>query len=506
MGTKILVFGVDAMEIRLILDWIEDGTLPALASLKERSAWAPVINPSRMHHSALWSNFYTGVGPDRHGQYMRTVFDPLRYSFTAQRPESDKVTAFWLRDGLREKRVAVINMPSAPLDKGINGMQVVEWGMHDCHHKSITTSPPELAAEILARFGGDPVGICDVNERTPAECRDFRDRLIRRLRAKSEMARHYLASDQWDLFVTVLDETHSVGHQCWHLHDPAHPLHDRQLEAELGDPIKDVYVEVDRALGQILELVDDTTTVLFLTDLGMGPAEDGTLVLDEILRRIEGRSLSSGPHTVAVLKSIWNAMPHWMQAVARPLRWKFGPRLHDKLHTNERSQRRCFWLPTQDPGGGIRINLVGRESDGLVQPGPECEAFTEHLIEELHQLVDGRSGKPMVSEVVRTRNLDLGENAGDLPDLIVRWAIASPTSIESSTVGRIDPVYSSRKGDHDINMTGVFLATGPRVMPGALNNSVKLEDLAPTIASLLGAPLEDTDGVPIAAVCNSNTG
>ena len=102
MGTKILVFGVDAMEMRLILDWIDEGTLPALALLKERGAWGPVINPLKMHHSALWSNFYTGVGPDRHGQYMRSVFDPLRYSFTAQRPESDEVTAFWLRDGMRE--------------------------------------------------------------------------------------------------------------------------------------------------------------------------------------------------------------------------------------------------------------------------------------------------------------------------------------------------------------------------------------------------------------------
>ena len=494
------------MDMRLVLDWIEDGTLPAFASLKERSAWGPVTNPSRTHHSALWTNFYTGVGPDRHGQYAQTVFDPLHYSFTSGRPESDKVTAFWLRDGLREKRVAVINMPIAPLDKGINGMQVVHWGTHDYHHKSITTWPPELADEILGRFGDDPVGNHDVDERTPAEFRDFRDRLIRRLRAKSEMARHYLASEQWDLFITVLDETHSGGHQCWQLHDPAHPLHDRQLEAELGDPIKDIYVEVDRALGQILELVDDDTTVLFLTDLGMGPAEDGTLVLDEILRRIEGHSVSAGTRTVGVLKAMWSAMPHWVQAVARPLRWRFGPRLYDKLHTNERSERRCFWFPTLDPGGdGIRINLVGRESHGLVQPGPECEAFTEHLIEELHQLVDGRSGKPMVSEVVRTRDLDLGENAGNLPDLIVRWAITSPTSIESPTVGRVDPVYGSSKGDHNSDMTGFFLATGPGVIPGALNNPVKLEDFAPTISNMLGDSLEVTDGVPIAAVCNRNT-
>ena len=54
-------------------------------------------------------------------------------------------------------------------------------------------------------------------------------------------------------------------------------------------------------------------------------------------------------------------------------------------------------------------------------------------------------------------------------------------------------------------MIGVFLATGPGVMPGALDKSVKLEDITATIGSLLGAPLEDTDGVTIAELCNSKT-
>ena len=286
MGTKVLVFGVDAMEPRLLEEWIEDGSLPTLAALKARGAWGTVTNPRQMLHSALWSNFYTGVGPTRHGQYMYTLFDPERYSFSADRPETDRIAPFWRRDGLRDKRSAIVNVPEAPLDPEINGLQVVKWGMHDYHHKTIATAPPALAEEVLQRFGGDPVGISDVNDRTAKEFRDFRDRLIQRLRAKGDMACHYLAAEDWDLFITAVDETHSVGHQCWHLHDSAHPLYDPALAAEVGDPLKEVYIEVDRALGRMLEQVDEDTTVLILSDLGMGPAEDATLVLDEILRRI----------------------------------------------------------------------------------------------------------------------------------------------------------------------------------------------------------------------------
>ena len=65
-----------------------------------------------------------------------------------------------------------------------------------------------------------------------------------------------------------------------------------------------------------------------------------------------------------------------------------------------------------------------------------------------------------------------------------------------------------RPGDlceHDVKMTGFFLATSPGVVPEALNHPVQLEDFAPTTASLLGVSLDDTAGVPTAAVCNSNT-
>ena len=153
----------------------------------------------------------------------------------------------------------------------------------------------------------------------------------------------------------------------------------------------------------------------------------------------------------------------------------------------------------------MRINLVGREPHGLVQPGQEYEELIEHLIEEFHQLVDGRSGKPMVAEVIRSRDLDLGGSVDDWPDLIVRWALTSSVSIESPTVGSVHPVYSSRKGEHDVEMTGFFFATGPEVLPGVLDHPAKMEDFAPTIASLLGMSLDETDGTPIAEICGSHT-
>ena len=275
MSAKVFVFGIDAMEPRLLAEWMGDGTLPAFASLRERAAWGEVINPPRRFSGASWPNFYTGFGPGRHGQYLRTVFDEQDSRHEGYRPDHDQVPAFWLQESWSEKQIAVINMPFAPLHEGLSGLQLVDWGVHDSHDHTIQAWPQAMLHEVLSRFGGDPVGNCEIEDRSPLEFGEFRDRLIRRVRAKCDMICHYLASHQWDLFISVLDETHCVGHQTWHILDPTHPLHDRAVANAVGNPIHDVYSAIDDALASVMKLIGDDGTLLVISSHGMGPAAGG---------------------------------------------------------------------------------------------------------------------------------------------------------------------------------------------------------------------------------------
>src|SRR4030095_8625233 len=77
-----------------------------------------------------------------------------------------------------------------------------------------------------------------------------------------------------------------VGHQCWHFHDPAHPRHDSHAAAVVGDPVRDVYVAIDAALGRVLDAIDEQTTVILYTGHGMGPKYDAQFFLDDILLRL----------------------------------------------------------------------------------------------------------------------------------------------------------------------------------------------------------------------------
>jgi predicted AlkP superfamily phosphohydrolase/phosphomutase len=178
-------------------------------------------------------------------------------------------------------------------------------------------------------------------------------------------------------------------------------------------------------------------------------------------------------------------------------------RAYDATRSGDRHRRRCFLVPTNDNCAGVRINLAGREPRGIVQPGAELEALCDELRRELLALVEPTSGRPLVREVLRTRDVFAGERAGDLPDLLVRWHRDAPIAgAASPRIGRIDREYrGNRTGDHRAYGALLVRAAGADVgTPGAHLGTVSVTDVAPTIGALLGVPLPAADGRAIAAL------
>jgi predicted AlkP superfamily phosphohydrolase/phosphomutase len=309
----------------------------------------------------------------------------------------------------------------------------------------------------------------------------------------------YLDSRDWDLFFCTLDETHCVGHACWHLLDPDNPRYDPQVARVAGNPIKDVYIAIDEALGAILKRIDDQSTVIVLASHGMGPIEPDREVLEEILRRIEGRPTVATTRGITAIKRRIGHLPIWAQKLLLPLREKYSSRINETMRKRERQSRRYFAIENQDGTGGIRINLKGRESLGMVTAGEEYESVISHLTNELVQLVDGETGEPMVEQVIRREDIDYDGYGGSLPDLVVKWVKKLPAWIESPAVGRINPIYYCRTANHT-RMLGLLTAIGPGVVSGPLSDPVRLEDLGPSIAKLLNVPIEAADGRPIDAL------
>jgi predicted AlkP superfamily phosphohydrolase/phosphomutase len=170
---------------------------------------------------------------------------------------------------------------------------------------------------------------------------------------------------------------------------------------------------------------------------------------------------------------------------------------------------RCFPVENGLPVGAIRLNLAGREPHGVLQPGTEADTFCDELREQLLDIVDGRTGTPLVTAVHRTASLYRGEHLDWLPDLLVEWNPGVPTGTRalaggrgahvratSARIGTVDGANTyGRTGDH--LPTGFFVFAQPGRSQGIERPAVSLMDFHPTICRLMGVPAGSGDGAAI---------
>ena len=139
--------------------------------------------------------------------------------------------------------------------------------------------------------------------------------------------------------------------------------------------------------------------------------------------------------------------------------------------------------------GGVRINLVGRESHGRIHRGREYDALCERLEADLRALVNVETGTPVVTRVERSDAHYERSQLDALPDLFVEWNSERPTeTIWSPRFGLIRSPYTHwRTGDHKPG--GLLLARGPAIPAGASLPSLEIDRLGDLLASHLGVEL-----------------
>jgi predicted AlkP superfamily phosphohydrolase/phosphomutase len=159
---------------------------------------------------------------------------------------------------------------------------------------------------------------------------------------------------------------------------------------------------------------------------------------------------------------------------------------------------KAFALPSFSEGY-VRLNVKGREAEGIVDPADYDTACSE-VSADIMRLTDARTGKPAVKRVIRTRVGPHGPAAdGERPsdaDLIVIWDGVPIDVVDHPTAGRIGPVPFKRSGSHVHR--GFLLAAGPGVAAGRRFPEGHALDIPPTILALLGAPVPaHFDGRPL---------
>jgi hypothetical protein len=400
------------------------------------------------------------------------------------------------------------------------------------------SAPASLFADLVARYGCHPaLESDDASIYDRAALLDLRDRLLEGLRRRIAITKDLLRRERWDLFLTMIGETHSAGHNFWHLSQPEHPLY-ASTHRDGEDPLGDVFRSADGAVADIIGAAPPDATIVIFSVHGMEANSvdlPSMVFLPELMFRYSfpgRRGLTGSPDGAPIpppqsrlQRSCWEdelyAMKHDGNPVTRLLRrhvpsdlyyrierklgWRSAPvcyRECSKLHYQPAwwyrdawPQMKAFALPSFSEGY-VRINLAGREPNGVVRPG-DYDRVCAEITAILRDLRDARSGRPLVRDVMRTRQSP-DENGPTLPDadLIVSWQPLTTDVVDSPTLGRIGPVPFYRAGSHVER--GFIMLNGPGIPAGSTIPPGHSLDLAPTILSLMGVPLPSQfDGTPL---------
>src|SRR5262249_26522222 len=137
---------------------------------------------------------------------------------------------------------------------------------------------------------------------------------------------------------------------------------------------------------------------------GVGPNHCAWHLLPQVLSRAGFNGEPSPTETVngrsrkPLLRRLRDAVPARLRLeISSRLPWQLRNRLEFQLAAanTDWSRTRAFTLPA-DLEGCIRINLQGREPEGIIEPGGQYEDVCSELTEALEKLINPATGRPAV--------------------------------------------------------------------------------------------------------------
>ncbi|HSJ59253.1 MAG TPA: alkaline phosphatase family protein, partial [Anaerolineae bacterium] len=295
-----------------------------------------------------------------------------------------------------------------------------------------------------------------------------------------------------------------ILHQLWHYFDPDHPW---RTDHEDREPVVRAYFErVDDSIGKLLELKDDDTLVIVLSDHGMGRANN-FIVLNNWL-------LDTG--MLHLKRNVWTRLKAF--AFRHGLTLRNVHQVADRLGLAQQAEYvagyfvdhllKMAFLSFLDVDwersraysfgrhlGSIYINVKGREPEGIVEPGAEYEAVRDEIEQLAREFRDPHTGRRLIGEVLRREEIYHGPFMEQAPDLILRPNEPSDIFFGLADFGHRETVSTVYRYSGMHRDFGMLIMNGPGIQPGAAVQDAAIPDLAPTILHAMGLAVPtDMDG------------
>jgi len=487
---RVVILGMDGLEPSLLEKWWDE--LPNFRRLRDQGTFSRLESVFPPDSVPAWATIYTGLPPDAHG-----ILDSIDYLDAKKQSLECDVTGlqdncFWDIAARQDKRVCVINPFLAYPVWPVNGIMVngpvFVTGAVQAHPESI------LAEYDVPELGG----IVDTPTRKTLGA--FAEKTEKLTLEHLRFAKELFGREKWDLFFINFLTLDRVQHAFWRYCDPKDPTYPGKNP--YSGVIQDFYRLHDRVLGEFLELIDDASVLIVLSDHGHGMRCTKALCVNEFLRQ-EGllkSSVSAGKLDPKYI--LERAKTFVLRMLAKydlqDLSYKIG-RLVPGAKALKKStfvidgagsSARVARFAGMNPYGGIDLPRSGFESDQAYA------AVADSLLNDLGTLEDPETGHRIVKWAKRREELFRGPHACIYPEII--FQLDFEYGVSRSLFGPlidVNPTHKKISGGH--MPQGALLAN--HRLPTSTSGRIDAVSITPMVLHLLNVEVPAKLGAATAA-------
>ena len=444
---RVLIIGLDCAEPSLVFDKYR-AEMPNLQSLISQGAWGEIESTTPPITVPAWMSALTSKDPGQLGVYgFRNRADHSYEKMTIANARAFTEPAVWDYLGRAGKQSYLVGVPPSFPPKPVNG------GMIGCflspNAQSKFTYPDNLREEVL-RIA--PNYLVDVPNFRTGDKRALLQKIYEMTEDHFKVIQYLMKDKPWDFLMAVEIGVDRLHHGFWKYHDAAHPKH--EPGSPLANSIHDYYVWLDKQIGGVLELLDDETSVIVVSDHGAKKMDGGIAV------------------------NAWLINEGYLVLDEKPQ----GIVPFEKARVN--------WSKTRAWGSGgyysrIFLNVQGREPYGSI-PVNAYEKVRDELIAKIEMIPDDQ-GKPMATRAYKPQQI-YRATKNIPPDLIVIFGDLSWRAVGSLGLSTLH-TFENDTGPDDANhaQMGMFIYKDPkRNLGGRELKGLRLYDIAPTVLHEFG--------------------
>jgi len=482
---KILFIGIDGAPFDLVMKWAEQGELPNIRHLLDKGAFGELKSVLDITPPA-WSSIYTGKNAGKHG-----IFDFMHrkvgtYDFAPANSTMRDSEDIWETLSKHGLKVGVVNAPLTFPVRPVNGFLIS--GFLTPGKGADYTYPASLKSEIrnlAPLFHPSSANELTLNLNKDAYMEDIAEELENLVK----VSKYLMKKDDYDFFAVFISETDHVQHWFWENMRNKGGTSEGPKD-KYSDVILNTYRTTDSIVGELLEGLDDDTTVVLVSDHG------GTHL---------GRFFQTNYflHSIGMLNFKTDFKSTLKQALYERgitqklyqfLRSKQLFLLHYLLKPITLTVSDIDWERTAAYSSGygqIYLNVRGRESRGIV-PKRRVDEIRNFILEKLNEIRDPESGKNPIEAVYRREEIFSGPHLDEAPDILLVLSEGYEAFPWSSIADRLFTESVNRSGTHTTH--GIIIMSGKNIRTERLDGATVL-DVAPTILGIMNVPIpSDFDG------------